>query len=271
MKFQCLTRDDRHRFQAGIVAIEQAAVYPLGNHFFQIDHGQDYFAFFDRLGAVRYYVALDQRESGPIVAAVGAGILRRVPMCAGEPPQLAWYLCDLKVHPRYQGQRLSIRLLRHAVMDGRKQCDRGYAISMNPSHAQPNPLSRVFQRLTPIALSCTATLGIYSLDAIAMLQVEPLLIKHRGQISYLSLQGIKDLRLQSTQQTLPLLHVQWGATANLGTLTPRSGYIHMFCAPLDDALSLELAKQNILPQATASILSYQMAISDWRFVLTSDI
>ena len=107
MKFHCLTPADRPQFQAGIASLEQNAIYPLGQDFFQIDHGTDYFAFFDRLGDVHYYIALEGQQ----VVAVGAGILRQVTDQQGQSPQLAWYLCDLKVHPQYQGQLLSLRLL----------------------------------------------------------------------------------------------------------------------------------------------------------------
>jgi len=84
--FRCITAEERQHFQAGIGAIEQIARYPLGDDFFQIDHGQDYFAFFDRLGQVSYYIALIDE----IVVAVGAGVLRQITYCHKEAAQQAW-------------------------------------------------------------------------------------------------------------------------------------------------------------------------------------
>ena len=98
MRFHRLTFQERQLFQPGIVAIEKIATYPLGDDFFKIDHGVDYFAFFDRLGKLNYYIMCD----GEHVAAVGAGVLRQVPYLQGKSPQEAWYLCDLKVHPHDQ-------------------------------------------------------------------------------------------------------------------------------------------------------------------------
>lgn len=267
MLFHRVLPEERADFQPGIAALEQAATYPLGNDCFRLDHGSDYFAFFDRLGQVNYYVALD----GDRVAAVGAGVLRQVPDRQGEVPCFAWYLCDLKVHPAYQRQRLSLRLLHHAIASNLEICDRGYAISMNPGDGCPNRLVRVFLRGAPDLFRFSTTLGIYCLDAVSMQTLEPLLTTHRGPISYLSLKGIKDLQLQSNGQILPLLHVQWGSAAQTRITEPLLGYIHMFCVPENDELAGILTQQGIQPGAIASVISHGMDNSDWRFILTSDI
>ncbi len=270
MKFQRLTVSERIRFQPGIQAIEAAVKYPLGTDFFQIDHGSDYFAFFDRLGEVHYYVALAETEGGT-VAAVGAAVLRQVPFCQGEPPRPTWYLCDLKVHPSHQGKHLSWRLLRQGYLTHLGLAPQGYAISMNPTDGRPNPLVSLLQRFSPLAFSHTATLGIYALDAATMELAEPILQAHRGAISYLSLQGMKDLRLESTGRSLPLLHAQWGKMGDCTLPRPQAGYTHMFCAPEADPLALALANHQIYPTATASIISHGMVSCDWQFILTSDI
>jgi hypothetical protein len=267
MKFHRIAFEERLYFQPGIVGIEQFATYPLGDDFFQIDHGLDYFAFFERLGQVSYYIALDQNS----VAAVGAGILRQIPYRQGEIPHPTWYLCDLKVHPDYQCQHLSLRILSHAIFSNIWQCSQGYTISMNPGDGSPNRYVRILEKFPLVKFSCMTQLRIYSLDATTMHRVEPLLVQHRGDISYLSLQGVKDLKLQSTGQILPLLHVHWGKSVNKGNLEPIQGYTHMFCVPEKDELAVLLAKQGIHPNATASVVSHGMDESDWRFILTSDI
>ena len=62
-------------FESRIADLEKGTSYPLGEDRFEIDHGADYFAFFTRLGQLRYYVVLD----GDRVVAVAAAILRSVP------------------------------------------------------------------------------------------------------------------------------------------------------------------------------------------------
>jgi len=265
--FRCITPEERHNFREDIGAIEQIARYPLGNDFFQIDHGQDYFAFFDRLGRVNYYIALE----GETVVAVGAGVLRQIAYHQGETRQCAWYLCDLKVHPAYQNRHLSLRMLRYAVAENIKTCNRGYAISMNPGDFSPNRLVQVFGKVAPVQFNYATTLGIYSGTAEAMGRIEPILMQHRGAVSYLSLKGVKDLRLQSNGQILPLLHVQWGATAQTTMPHPLPGYAHMFCCPETDELAQVLSQHGWEAIATASVIHHGMAESDWQFILTSDI
>jgi GNAT superfamily N-acetyltransferase len=267
MKFHRVELAERSLFQVGIEAIEKTAFYPLGNDSFQIDHGDNYFAFFDRLGDVNYFVALD----GERVAAVGAGILRQVTDRQGESSRLAWYLCDLKVHPDYQRQHLSMRLLHYALQSCVSKCDRGYTISMNAGDGKPNRLVRIYEKFNLLRFRCSSILGIYAVDAEVMRSLEPILIKYRGKISYLSLQGIKDLKLQSNGKMLPLLHVQWGENMQLEIETPLAGYTHMFCVPSGDELAIALETKGIFPNATASLVSHGMNQCDWRFVLTSDI
>src|SRR5690349_2320433 len=103
MKVVKITRDRRELYRDRIVRLESEARYPLGADFFGIDHGEDYFAFFDRLGDVHYYAAVD----GDRVAAVATGIVRRV-------PQKTWYLCDLKVTPDYRKRHIPLRMLKSA-------------------------------------------------------------------------------------------------------------------------------------------------------------
>lgn len=272
MQFHQVLPQERSQFQPRIAALEKAAVYPIGDDFFQIDHGDDYFAFFDRLGQVKYYVALD----GDRVVAVGAWILRQVSDRVGEDPCGTWYLCDFKVHPAYQRQLLSLRLLRYAIAQNQDICDRGYAISMNSGCDRANRLVKTFCRFPALQFQHSTTLGIYSLDAQTMQSVEPLLTNHRGPMSYVSLKGIKDLRLQSNDHVLPLLHVRWGGWGKNTSFpspitTPRTGHTHMFCVPETDALAAILSQNNIYPGAIASVISHGMEHNDWRFILTSDI
>jgi hypothetical protein len=267
MKFIQLSKNQRSDFQPGIVAIEKTVTYPFGDDFFKLDHGIDYFAFFDRLGEVYYYLALED----DVLAATGAGILRQIPYRKGEIPSPAWYLCDLKVHPDFLRRRLSLRMIRQGIYPNILRCTNGYGISMNPGDGKPNRFVRLLQRFPLVKFRCSTILEIYTLDAATMYNIEPLLIEHRGPISYLSLQGIKDLRLESKAQAIPLLHLQWGSTSKKDVPSPMAGYKHMFCVPTDDELAKALSKMGIYPCASASVVSHGMDNSDWKFILTSDI
>jgi hypothetical protein len=270
LKIFKVTAQRRPLWRARITALEAGARYPLGTDWFQLDHGDDYFAFFDRLGDVHYYAAAapDGR-----VAAVGAGIIRRVPFREGARARRAFYLCDLKVEPAFRGQRLPFALFRRAFVPCYLRCSRGYAISMDPAQG-PNRVVHLIERLPRARIQFAARLFIYSCGADEMRRLAPVIERRRGPVSYLSLRGKKDLVLASTGAPLPLLHVQHGACAErdgAAHATPVDGHTHMFCAPEGDELATDLAASGAAAAATASIVQHRMSDCDWRFVLTSDI
>ncbi len=254
-----VSREERPAYQARIAALERGITYPLGEDFFEIDHGDDYFAFFDRLGEPSYWVALD----GERVVAVGAGVLRTVPG-AGR----TWYGCDLKVHADYRDRRIPLQMALRGFPLTYPRCPHGYGISMNPGDGSENRVVRLLLRMRLVPVTVGPILEIFSLDADAMRAAAPRLASTLGPLSYLSLGGIKDIVLRSTGAPMPLLHVQHGPCAARGLPEPVDGHVHMFCAPAGDP---DVAALGLRPSATATVLQHRMVGWDWRFVLTSDI
>lgn len=251
----------REAWRGPVAALESSARYPLGTDQFRIDHGADYFRFFDRLGALAYYVAAD--EGG--VVAVGCGVLRDLP---GFGP--AWYVGDLKVRPERRGEHVPLRMLAAAFPAEYPRCRRGYGISMDPPEGE-NRVLRIFRRFPLVPLSHAATLEIFSFDAEAMRRVESLVRAQRGPLRYLSLRGTKDLVLESTGAPLPLVHVQHGPLGAEGEQQPTDGAVHMLAVPRGDALGEELRAAGHAPGATATVIAHRMDGYDWRRVLTSEI
>ena len=83
-----------------IATFEKSIRYPYGRDFFSIDHGEDYLAFFNRLGKPHYLVAGQDEKP----AAMACGVLRNL------DGTKVWYLGDLKVDPAYRGRRLPAKL-----------------------------------------------------------------------------------------------------------------------------------------------------------------
>lgn len=254
-------------FQSQIAGLEKGTSYPLGEDRFEIDHGEDYFAFFTRLGQLHYYVVLDRDR----VVAVAAAILRQVPPASREKPETVWYLCDLKVHPEYRGRYLPVSIFVHAFPKLYPLSPHAYALSMDADRERPNRVALMLKRFPLAPMSIATKLGIVSLDAKRMQKVEPILREHFGCVSYLSLEGKKDIILQSTRAPMPLLHVQFGPCAEQGLTQPVDDYVHMFCVSMDHPLIEVLKGQAIYPSATATVIHHRMEKWDWGFILTSDI
>jgi hypothetical protein len=274
MHIQKIETSARHYWQPKIAALEALASYPLGSDRFQIDHGDDYFTFFDRLGQLEYYVGTDAQLQ---VLAVGAGVYRSVAWQFDQTKRDTWYLCDLKVHPNYCGRYGSMKLLHHAILAGlqTRACRSAYLISMNPAEGK-NQLVRVLEQNQLLPFRHAATLNIYSLDTTPSIPILSCLERHRGPVQFESLQGIKDLRLVSSGLPLQVRHARWGSVdhivKNTGALTFNDiSSTYMFCATSTDGLAIELGNLGLKPTATASIVACNMGDCDWQFVLTGEI
>lgn len=267
MKLVSIERADRPAFQARLERFDRYWTYPYGEDRFRLDHGADYYAFFDRLGEVSAHAFLEGDE----IVGMGIAILREVPFHAGEPARRVWYLCDAKVHPDHRGQKLGFKAAGQRFLSHYWKAQRAYGITMNPGDGSPNGVVRHALRYRLAPFHVGGILELYSLDAEGMRRLEPVVARHRGPVSYLSLEGKKDLIMESTKARLPLLHVQFGPCAERGGGAPIEGHTHMFCALEGSALARAVAAQGVAPAATATILGHRMHACDWQFVLTSDI
>jgi hypothetical protein len=251
---------DREYFQERIEALEKIAEYPLGNDFFKISHGSDYFNFFDRLGDTHYFVCLVDAK----VVAVACGIIRYL-----EKP--IFYLCDLKVHPDYRGKHLPLKILFKAAFLYYLKCPRGYAISMDHQNQKENRVAKLLKKFWILPFNVSTQILIYSFSFEQVTAVQSLIEKHKGNISFLSLKGIKDLVLKSTQMPMPILHIQYGKNAAQGRIEPLENHVHMLALSKTDQLVSELSQINIFPNSTATLISHNAKNYNWDFVQTSDI
>ncbi len=254
-------------FQSKVSDLEKGTSYPLGEDRFEIDHGEDYFAFFTRMGQLHYYVALD----GDRVVAVAAAILRSIPPAPQQEPKKVWYLCDLKVHPEYRGRYVPLSIFVHAFPKLHPICSRAYGISMDTDRKRKNRVALMLSRFPLAPMTIATQLEIVSVDSKRMRKVEPVLRRYFGDVSYLSLEGKKDIILQSTGSAMPLLHVQFGPCAEQGYTEPLRDHVHMFCVSEDHPLLEVLRHHEISPSASATVVHHRMAEWDWSFILTSDI
>jgi hypothetical protein len=264
MKFVRITRENLARWQGELEALEMRASYPLGSDTFRISHGKDYFAFFERLGDVRYYA---WENDGQLVA-VGCGVLRKNPA--------RWYLADVKVRADFRGQHLPIAMLKRAFFQNWLRCGKGYAVAMNPADGSEPKSARLLQHFgwIPPSLISSFQLHIYSADVDKMRSVLPLVTQQSGlgRPHFVSLKGVKDLIFESTKQPLSLLHAKFGDSVDERTFRePQKGSTHMWCCPAQSPLAAALSQVGEAPSATATVLQHRLGGFDWRRLDTSEI
>lgn len=269
MRLFRITREALPQWQEQLEALEHRAVYPLGDDAFRLSHGEDYFAFFERLGTVFYYAL----EDGGRLVAVGCGVLR--PGEGGTPRR--WYAGDLKVHPDSRGRHVPVALMRRAIPRNYLRCARGYGIAMNPAGAQVPPAFRSFAyfKWLPVGWVDFWQLDIYAADDDGMTAALSLLEKaapERGRPHFVSLLGVKDLLLESTGKPLPLLHLRYGVVRDARTFErPQRGHTHMWCVPRESPLTHRLASEGFVPTASATVGSHRLPRGHRACIDTSEI
>jgi hypothetical protein len=127
-----------------IRGLEECCVYPLGADAFQLDHGPDYFRFFDRIastGNSTHHLAVSPHGS---ILAQACVVHQVIPPChrsstAGTPCS---YVADFKVEAALRQQGLGTTFLERLVLDRLYKVPRAmYGISMNPPD-RPNVVKR---------------------------------------------------------------------------------------------------------------------------------
>jgi hypothetical protein len=275
-----LTENDLELFNPNlkIFEIKMQQVYPLGSDFYIIDHGNNYFAFFRRLGDVNCIII--QHNDIKIIIGTACAILRKYSLKTPDKSTQKkneiyfWYLCDLKIDEKHRGQNLTFKLFTHMIHKFMGISNRAYLISMDSNSKQ---IIHIFDGLVkhlPLKITYTKLL-IYSVSLQIMKEIERYFVCAYKDISYLSLAGTKDLILSSTNKTLELYHLQHSTFASKNNTQklnelPENATI-MFCFPKNSPFEIIFDTINLKTDISATIISWGMNFFDWHEVLTSDI
>lgn len=280
--------------------LEQSIRYPIADgadHFF-IDHGADYHPFFSELGHARFLLALrGERVIGSI-----AGVQRTLSI-SGKPVE-ALYLCDLKVAPDERGRGLSRQLIQRglgvvATDKSLRQTRFFYGAAMRGAAGD---VMRTARGLHPFRFgNVGARLHLYFVEPEKLAALElsaaprppsspgvELSPSVNGADAFCSTTGRKDLRLVSSQQPWPLVHLplgpsgwgsSWGAyLQRCGHEMVQQGVAGTACFSIDERLGEQvnwLTSQGVTPGATCTIYSWHLTIrrssSAWVHLPTSEI
>lgn len=298
MRIEFVDSAELKGYQDQLRALEAGIEYPIadGADFFTIDHGDDYTAFFTGLGDPRFLIAVDgDRLKGSI-----CGILRRCSQGGKSFPSI--YGSDLKLAPEVRGTGLY-----------RKMLWKGFALSMRPSFlsqwklgyvaAMQGDRGDVMRAATGLHAAkmgkASARLAIYFVEPAQLARLDPgnappppttpgLDLSPDADGDWVTTAGRKDLRLKSTGQPWPLVHLPRGPHAWLptfadylqrcGTALVAAGRPGPCCFSLDQRLAdhIEwLASRGVEPGATCTIYSFRMPrgprAEPWVHLATSQI
>lgn len=262
---------------------------------FRIEHGKhgNYFSFFNKLGQPYFFIArskhnkqvtktignetiLIKQKAGEI-AAVGCSVLRKIKNKHGIAKDV-WYICDLKVDEKYQGEHLPLKITQQVGLKRFLQCPRGFGICMNPPNGQPKA-AKIFKNHGPFFGLETNILNLYTLTYDQVIKLEQF-IKHalvkygymhqHQKLLYVSTTGFKDYIIFDTHSSRPwnLLHIKPDDQSS-NSASPQENGLHMICAVKNSSLDIAFKQLMGDPSSTAQIISLGMKNFDFNF-LTSD-
>ncbi|HYH99068.1 GNAT family N-acetyltransferase [Hyalangium sp.] len=281
--------------------LEQSILYPIADgadHFF-IDHGSEYHPFFSSLGEARFLLALrGDRVIGSI-----AGVMRPVPVSGRELRAL--YLCDLKVAAEERGQGLSRRLIQTGLGEVIRERDLRqtrffYGAAMRGAQGDVMSTARGAHPFRLSNAGVRLQLYFASPEALARLELDraPPPPRAPGVVlgpsarvdepGLCSMAGRKDLRLVSSGQPWPLIHLplgpeawqpSWGAyLRRCGESIVGRGLAGSACFVIDERLTDHvswLSAQGITPGAVCTVYSLRLSLRPaavtWVHMPTSEI
>ena len=252
--------------------------YPLADDRFYIDHGEDYFAFFERLGELYYMAKIDSRQR--IVGTV-ACVLRSIQLLDPlffNPLQKrikVWYIGDLKLDPKYRNQRFPFKLFFKYGMQFWSKSSRVYAISMD-SGSKPNRILKLVQKIPFGDFKSGGKLYIYTINYKELKTIDQILKRYFGPYHFVNLANIKDLILESTGRKMNIKHLvrdcySKNKNSSMRISRKRSQNLFMFCVHSSNGLVETLKKAGITTNTSATIIHRQMDNTDWNFINTSEL
>lgn len=256
--------DEWQKYNQACTQLEEGIQYPLDHDYFELDHGKDYYAFFRRLGHLRFFAAITAEDE---VAGVIAAIKR--PDCSATLAN-SWYLADLKVALKHQGLHVPRMLFAHMIECLPRDQIKFYGICMNESDGR-NRIVPLLKRVSSLPLQEGEQLNMYNLTAQQVTHLSTAIIEHKQEFGFLSLAGKKDLIMQSNQQPLPLLHFQFGPFADFQIMQSQQDHAHLISLAASDPLNRILQQTKIELFGTASTIVYGITEVNWSEILTSDI
>lgn len=238
-----MNEDNRDWLSSKIKKMEKNIYYPLGDDAFKIDHGEDYFRFFERLGDLHYWCVI----KGDELIAVAAGILREI------DGQKAWYLCDLKVKKNYRGQGIPKKIFLKAFLYNviHHRVFRAYAVSMNDNNGK-TPYKKI-KKATCNLLDGSKQLNIYTLTKE---QCDDYIKSNNFYLTETN--GMKDLILKSTNSKMSLFHLT--KNQKLKTLAQiKDDSVIMLSAFKGSELDKGLKNSGAIHNSDATVLTFRMS------------
>jgi hypothetical protein len=233
--------------------------YPMldTNDYFTIDHGPNYFNWFNKLGKPKYFYRTNKKTKQ--IDATACGVLRNINGIK------CWYICDVKVDPVARSNSFSYKCLLKAIPGAYFKSSKCFAVCMQPNNAVAHIIEKIFW--PTIKESCK--INIYLLTNKELTYILDDLVDYYGSGFILeSNMSVKDITLESSKKVLQVLHVKKTNSDNIPNLSNYSQH-KFFVTVIDKHLLNDKISNKLF--GSAIIYSYQMDDFDWKLLSSAEI
>ncbi|AIT09402.1 hypothetical protein LO80_05100 [Candidatus Francisella endociliophora] len=238
-----VTSKNRSELSSQLSNLKKQIVYPLGKSTFTIEHGNDYFAYYENMGKMHYWCVV---KNGEVIGSA-CGIVKSL-----ELGGRAWYLCDLKVDKNYRGQGIARKLFRkiYLYMFIRYRIFRVYAISMN----DPLNEGEGCKKLIYISNNFLKEKG--NLEFFLLTKEQYVFYKqYLDEYSLTHTRGIKDIVFDRSSSGAEIYHLNRQKLSNITfEELPNDAYITISTYSKSE-LSKLFIHDGILPEGSAKVLT----------------
>jgi len=248
--------------------IDKGVEYPLGDDFFEISHGNNYFSFFEKIGKVTSVLYGDLKNIEGVFT-----IVERI-----IDNNKIHYMCDLK-KKKNSKNIIMVSMAKYYFEKIYKASDMYYAIHMDKQGEDNNSIVKLLssyinkynKKNASKFKQNTKKLNLFSLNYEEILKYKKLIENFKGGfLNINNLTGIKEIILKSTNKPMELIHLEFSDKEEI-IGKKYINHTFMFSTLSNSQLSNQLLEKGIQVNATATITNFGMETVDFEFINTGEI
>jgi len=264
LRYSWIQKENREKHQQALRELCRNSVMSSQGRRFYLDHGDDYFAFFDALGEGVFLGAFD----GDKLVAISAAVLRKGSRRGKDQEIPFWQICDFRVLPGYSHEKLGKEMFLRATAKQWIRARRGCALVLQPfettnSGAMPaNDSSKE---------SPDESFVVFSLNGEEYERAIPMLQQHGFGWRLVSLHNSRRMVFLEGPPQSEVLHLHFVPEAIEMNLNVDRDKIYVFCLSSRSEAVVSLKRSGLGPDGRVVVHQRRMKNWDWSWVNSSDL
>ena len=261
-RYVWIEKNQRESYQKALKDLCRQVVISTEGRRFYLDHGQDYFAFFDSLGEGVFLAAFD----GEQMVAVSAAVLRKGRHREKTKEKAFWQIADFRVWPGYSHEKLGKDMLFRATAKQWTRARRGCALSLQPLHHSES----AFQALSSLEGGHDENF-LFALDGEDCKRAFPLLREQGLRWQQLSLHDKRRMVFLDEPAQPEMIHLAFEPDGEGCDETIQEKRRYVFVLSSKTEAFVSLGKQGLAPDSRVVVYQRRMKDWDWSWINSRDL